>query len=150
MAKESPTLLDMVNAATADDLAQIDQKITSAEADLSQTVAKAEAEIASLKSLRRVIDIKINGKPARKKREAKASSPGEPAAGASGSNGQVLLIDRVMFVIKQHGPTFPAGIGRKLDVTEAAVNQAVTLGIRGGKKIKALADGRIALSAHTE
>jgi hypothetical protein len=140
MVKESDSsIVDLLDKCTAKDLADVDQKIAAEESALGQLLKNSESKIASLRALRRVLDIMLNGKPQRKKREAKAAAP------PSDINDTTLrLIDRVVSVVKQHGSSFPAAIARKLDVTEGQVNMAASHGVRAGR-VKVLDDGRISL-----
>jgi hypothetical protein len=151
-----PTLLDLMARATAADLAEIDQQIAAKETELAEAEKRIGGELDALKQLRKVVDVKLNGKPARKKPERKAKAGVSAASSGNGHAGNGAgpinrlndgLAGDIVACIKLHGAAFPAAIGRKLDRTEQAVNMSVT---KRPDLLKRLSSGQIGLADHDE
>ncbi len=76
--KSGNMLLWLANATTAD-LAEIDQEIAKVQGEIDAVLAKHKGRLASLQSLRKVIDLKVNGAKERKKPTRKAASKSDVA-----------------------------------------------------------------------
>lgn len=147
MAKEQkPSLVDLVAKATAADLAVIDEQITARETELAEATARIGGELGSLKALRRVIDIKLHGKPQRKTRQPRKAQAPAATSHASGDAPTGLQSEIIGF-ITLNGPGFPEAIGRKLDRPAQAIACSVS---KRPDLLKKLSDGRIALANHEE
>lgn len=94
-------VIDAIRNATADDLAEIDQRIS----DLT-------GELESLKAARKIIDTRINGKTER--------TSGEKPARISSED----LAQKVFDCVTTNGPGTPRAIALKLGVTPIAVGKA--------------------------
>lgn len=115
------SLVDLLNKASASDLADIDQQIAAKQTELDEATKKIGGQLDSLKAIRKVLDLRINGKPARKKREPK-SSPVNRLPSVNG-NGHGRAVDRdaagitvqsVAEILKSCGPCSPYTIAKKL------------------------------------
>ena len=156
---KSPSLVDLVAKATEADLASIDEQIKAKESELDEATKRIGGELDALKSLRKVIDLKLHGKPERKKRQpaVKLTQNGNghepdgfrlppPAKSRIVTAHEGALASEIIGHVTLHGPGFPAAIARKLDRTETGVKMAVSK----SDGLKTLADGRVALSTHDE
>lgn len=143
---EEPDLIDLLAKASEADLAKLDTRITDKQAELDAITMRIGGELSALQSLRKVLDIKLHGKPARKKPERKAKAASATTATVEHGAPTGLAAD-IVACIQVHGPAFPAAIGRKLDRTEQAINMSVT---KRPDLLKRLSDERIALADHEE
>lgn len=99
MSKTNSTIVDLFASAGAADLEAIDAKI----ADLEARAAAVRGEIDSLRVIRKAIDVKVHGKPARK-------SPRRKAMPASAVATAGTTQDKIIAAIEQHGPLSGAQI----------------------------------------
>lgn len=107
------SILDVLNAATETDLEAIDARI----AELEAAIQQHEATILSLKSVRRTIDIKLHGKPERKKPVRKVKGDGSQAKGDDNVDRQ-----RIHDWLSKHGePAKPGVIGAALGIHSVRV-----------------------------
>lgn len=158
MAKDpKPSLVELVAKATEADLASIDEQITAKEAELADATRRIGGELDALKALRKVVDVKLHGKPQRKPRQAKAAShksngepngfrSGPPAPSRVAVHSDTTLASEIIGAINLHGPLLPDTLARKLDRSPVGIKMAV------GKSdhLKLLSDGRVALANHDE
>lgn len=151
---KAPSLIDLLSKATAADLANLDQQIAEKESALAEATKNLEADLASLKALRKVIDVKLNGKPERKKpvRKAKGSVlvPQERPAyhnGDSVGHEEAGLASKIVGLITRDGPLSPQALAIKLGRSPQGINMSVT---KMSSMFKRLSDGRIALPNHEE
>lgn len=131
-AKQKPaSLVDMLAKVSVADLADIDQQIAAKQAELDEATKKIGGELEALKTIRKVVDIKLNGKPARKQRQPKGTKA-EPANRLPSSNGNGLdgisPADKIAKVLKECGPCLPATIAKKLGGEHLLHGVAITLG----------------------
>jgi hypothetical protein len=91
---KAPSLLDMLAKAGAGDLAEIDEQIATKQAELDALSKKLVDELAGLLQLRKVVNIRVNGKPPRKKPERKAKTGGGRGKGRRRSTGIAYRKDR--------------------------------------------------------
>lgn len=125
---KQPSLVDLLARASVADLAGIDQQIAAKQADLDAATKKLGDELDALKAIRKVIDIKLNGKPPRKVRQPKASTT-DPVNRLPSSNGngsgytpgtQVdreaagITVQSISAILKSCGACSPYTIARKL------------------------------------
>ena len=119
-----PDLIDLLAKASAADLAKLDARIADKESELAAVAARIGGELESLKSLRKVIDVKLNGKPARKKPERKAKSAAATTFTQPSENGTVR--DRIYdYLSKQDRPVRPALIAVAVGCSEPSAYAAV-------------------------
>jgi predicted PP-loop superfamily ATPase len=148
MAKTSG-LLDAIKSATAEDLSAIQERIK-----------ELQNELDSLRSAEKLLSIRLNGKPERKRPgpRAKAKAAGTAgnagAAGTSGSpraakpfTGDEKLRDRIFECITVNGPGTAQQIALKLRVSPQAVEEVVSQSdwftvLDSGKIIIATTGGR--------
>jgi hypothetical protein len=165
---EPPKLLDLVAKAGESDLAEIDQQIADQEATLADFTKKAEGDISALKALRKVINIKLHGRPPRKPhvRKAKGSNPPQdgphayrqppsarpglavgPAVGSGGGAVDGTISSRVKNLLMLHGPLSVQALSVKLACSPQAIAMAVT---KSPHSFKRLNDGRVAPSNYDD
>ena len=113
-------LLEQLEACGEATLAELDEQIAAEEQQLAELTSKREAKIAALKSVRKVIDVKVNGKPARKKPQRKAE-------GEEGT-GEKTLKERLYDLIVEKGPLRPAEAARELDCTASGISSTLKCG----------------------
>lgn len=118
---QTAPLFEMIQKATAADLAQLDEKIEAMQA----TARQHQGEIDRLASLRKTINILVNGKPERKKNEKKA-----PKATPGGGNSDSLSDRRIKIakLLSKHGATKPAQLASDLATSQANVMYALNCG----------------------
>lgn len=120
-AKHEPeSLLDVILKADGKELAIIDEKISTMESQ----VESIEAEIAKLKSLRKTINVLINGKAPRKKREAKA----KPAAVPPSSLDVLARRKQIARLLSQNGAMKPVAIAEAMAATPGNVGYWLSSG----------------------
>lgn len=123
-AKNEPeSILDLILKADGKELAIIDHKINLLK-DSAETI---EAEIAKLKSLRKTIDVLINGKAPRKKREAKAKEP-KPAAAAPSGLDVLARRKQIALLLVAQGAMKPAAIAEALGASAGNVGYWLSSG----------------------
>ncbi len=130
MAKTAqPSLVDLLKKATAADLADIDQQIAAKQAELDEATKLIGGELDALKVIRKVLDVKINGKPARQPRGAKKVARQERVNRLPSSNGNGQHVDRdaagitvqsVSEILKSCGACSPYTIAKKLGTPATA------------------------------
>jgi hypothetical protein len=113
MSKSKETsLVSVLASATADDLADIDASI----AEKEQAIKSIEGEIASLRIVRKFIDVKLNGQPQRKKPERKAGGGRKPAP----------VRDAIYDLLAKHDvPMKPATIASQIGAEVGSVYSAL-------------------------
>lgn len=133
MAKAAqPSLVELLKKATASDLSDIDAQITEKQAELDEATKRIGGELDALKVIRKVLDVKINGKPPRApKGSRKAAKGAAPAAGDP-----VSTVDKVAKVLKDCGACLPMTIARKLGGEHLYQSVAITLGKNKDRFIK--------------
>lgn len=115
MAKDCK-LIDCYNAATADTLAAIDEEISKAESE-----AKAcEGKIAGLRTLRRAIDEKLNGKKARQARQPRKAKA--TATGAAHGSATTEYREKAAKYLSHAGPTRPAIIAQHCGIPLGSIS----------------------------
>lgn len=119
-----PTLLDLVLTADGKELEVIDKKI----AEKQAIVDEAQGEVNKLKALRKTIDILVNGKPERKKREAKKKSAKFPPPSADVTNSAEDRRKRIALYLNEHGATRVHELAIQLKEEIANVNYSVSNG----------------------
>lgn len=119
MAKDrKPNLLDVLSTASEADLQEINAQIEAKEKELADTTKAIEAELAALRQLARVVDVKLHGKPARKVRQPKAAkaAPAAPVATAVERDGlepmHAALASQIVALITRSRGTDHAGSHR--------------------------------------
>lgn len=124
------SIMETLGAATADDLATIDDRI-----------GELQKEIDSLSVVRKLIDVKLNGKPKRKS-PSKAKSNGQAAPTTEKASGQMPLDMQIRGLIKEQGcPLVPDAIARALGVSL----QAVAVSAGKSNSLEKTPDGKITL-----
>lgn len=155
MAKDrKPNLIEVLSTAGESDLLEIDAQIEAKEKELADTTKALEGELAALQYLRRVVDVKLHGKPARKQRQAKAAKAGpSPAQAPAGPDRDGLepmhaaLASQIVALITKEGPITPETIARKLDRTPQGVRMAIT---KAGGLFKRMSGDRVGLPGSRE
>lgn len=124
---QQPSLVDLLNKATAADLADIDQQIADKQSELDEATKQLITDLESLKAVRKVIDIRVNGKPARKKREPrKAAGDKGVSQSAASAPASSDLLARIIQIIHGCGPCTSYTISKKLgDTSEYLVRNAL-------------------------
>lgn len=129
--QKQASLVDLLAKVSVADLADIDQQIAAKQAELDEANKRIGGELDALKTIRKVIDIKLNGKPARKKREPKAAKAEPvnrlPSANGNGHDG-TSPVERIRQVLKDCGPCLPATIAKKLGGEHLLHSVSITLG----------------------
>lgn len=130
MAKESKlSVVDSITGATADDLQAIDQSI----ADLQSKITDLDNTMASLRAIRRAIDVRLNGKKPRaphgsKKKAAAtgtAKSNSTPAVTTTASlptDGD--LANRIYDLIAKQGPMGMAAVALAVNASHTECSKA--------------------------
>ena len=149
-ATEPVDIVTLLEQASEDTLVDLEARIKAKQEALDAHIRKAEGEIGALELLRRTVDIKLHGKPLRKKheRKAKTTQPApatSPAVGGWPKPGSVS--EMVVDIIRRHGPGTAESIGGKLGMSPGSVNMAMAHS--NGKLIK-LANHKIALAGTEE
>lgn len=111
-------LLELLGKATAADLAEIDQQI-----------AEHQVEIDKLWAVRKLIDVKVNGKPERKARATRKAGESKPSANGvtsipSGASSGELMINRRKAIAKllgKEGPQRSGVICNRLDIPSGSI-----------------------------
>lgn len=107
-----PTLLEALNYVDAGQLEEIDQRI-----------AALDKERESLVAARKIIDIKLNGKPERAKPQRKAKA-NAPVSGKAYSESDEELRDQVYSILTQaKRPLKPAAIAAEIGISGQKVGQ---------------------------
>lgn len=123
------SIIEQLAHAGADDLTQLETIVASQEAELAELVAERRKSIDALLALAKILSLKINGKPPRKKpvRKVKPMSGGKQDEGGE-SQGDGLApagAQRILDCIMSHGPGTPADIARKIGKTEQQINMCL-------------------------
>lgn len=107
----TPRLIDFVTNATAADLAEIDQEIATVRGPIDQEVGALRGQLSALQALRKVIDLKVNGK--------KAKGTGQKATNAAAKtafhNGQRA---KVAALLGKEGPLLASVISNRLGIPD--------------------------------
>jgi hypothetical protein len=98
------SLLDALANATPDDLA-----------DVEHQMRDTEKKLGSLKALRRVLSIKLNGKQPSQKKTARGRPPATPVGGTDGRRLKVAMY------LLHSGPTRPAVIANSCDIPMGSI-----------------------------
>jgi hypothetical protein len=133
MAKKASAedLLDLIEDCTAATLEELDGKIATLEKQRDETLAKLDRTLEALKSVRKIVNIKLHGKPPRKKpvRKKKGEGQEEQESGArsqeSEDGGEDSLVDRIFNIVHEKGPLGYAQIGNHLGVHHTSIRHAV-------------------------
>lgn len=126
--KDAVSLVDVLRTATAADLQEITDAVTTLETDLAALVADKSREIDALKAAAKMLSIRINGKPPRQPRGAKAAK----AAKETGATGRESEEDgdklkcRIFDLIAEDGPQTIVELATALDRTKQAVAMCVS------------------------
>lgn len=118
MAKTSkPSILDLLAEVSEADLEIIDEKITA----LTTDIANIQAEIDSLRVVRKTVDVKLHGKPERKKpvRKAKAGATAADKPQGDDDADRNRIYD---WLANQGGPCKPGVIDAALGIHHLRVN----------------------------
>lgn len=122
MAKESKlSVVDSITGATAADLAAIDESIT----DLQSKITDLDNTIASLRAIRRAIDVRLNGKKPRaprsdkKKALAKGADKVTTTIGVDGD-----LAHRIFDLVSKQGPMGMAAIALSVNASHTECARA--------------------------
>lgn len=114
-------LFELIQKASATDLQEIDEHIDGLQAE----VDKAQEDIDRLRSLRKTIDILVNGKPERKKRESKPGSSKSPPPNISTRNQDLPVSKRRELIARylaKNGPASPPDIAEALDLEKQNIH----------------------------
>lgn len=113
MAKDTakPSLLDVLEKATTEDLDAVREQI-----------AEHEKQLDSLRAVEKLLNIRINGKPERKKPVRKAAAGNAEPGGQMQATG---LAQKILDLVLSRGPCQPSTAARLLEVSEQAVRIAV-------------------------
>jgi hypothetical protein len=147
-----PNLIEVLSTASEADLLEIDDQIAAKEKELAETTKALEGELAALQYLRRVVDVKLHGKPERKQRQAKAKAAPAPHAASNGDRNEIepmhaALASQIVGLITKEGPITPEVIARKLDRTPQGVRMAIT---KAGGLFKRMSGDRVGLPGSRE
>lgn len=149
----TPSLLDLIGRATEADLSAIDEQIAEKQNELDAATHALQADLDSLRQLRRLIDVKLHGKPARKKTQRKGrGGNGQPTDPADDARSAVVeravgaheaaLASKIVDLITREGPMTDIVIARKLDRTPQGIRMALT---KSAALFRRLPDARVAL-----
>lgn len=134
--QSQPSLVDLLKRAGAADLADIDQQIAAKQAELDEATKRIGGELDALKVIRKVLDVKINGKPARapkgSRKAAKGAAAGQSISGQPGES----PADKIAKVLRDCGPCMPATIAKKLGGEHLLHGVSITLGKNKDRFIK--------------
>lgn len=110
--KPGPTLTEQILSATQADLDSIDETIQK----LVDEIAEQERSVDGLRAIRRAIEIRLHGKPERKKREA-----------STADNGQVKesLADVIHDLLQKEGSMPVPAIAERLCKPPAIIGMAI-------------------------
>jgi hypothetical protein len=106
------SLLDVLASVSADDLAEIDQRMEALQKELD-TLAEA----------RRLINVKVNGKPERKIGSRKKPAAAANSSGETGPSGEIAR--KAAQLLTTNGVMTVAKLAEKLNATYQAVYKAV-------------------------
>lgn len=117
--KQAQKLIETLAAAGPEDLSAIDEQIEALEHELAGLVAEKRKAIDALKRLRAVLDVHVNGKPAKAKRQKRTA--------AESSNGKPSPIrDKIFdFLSKQEIPLKPVAIAEAIGCSKPSVYNAL-------------------------
>lgn len=108
----STSLVDQILFATESDLQAIDERITA----IADEIAEKQRTVEGFRAIRKAIEIRINGKPERKKRE-----PGESGNGVA----KVMLYDAIFDLLTKEGSMPVPAIAERLGKPAAVIGMAI-------------------------
>ncbi|HWA99414.1 MAG TPA: hypothetical protein VG713_13020 [Pirellulales bacterium] len=132
---QRPSIVELFSQANEADLVDIDSRI----AVLEEQRAGIDKQIDSLRTVRRVIDVKLNGKPARvqrQQRKNKTTAVGRPAAQEQ-DDGSDDLFDRIKVYLEHAGETSAPKLAAELGVSVPTVQKR----LNRGQEMKVFARG---------
>jgi hypothetical protein len=118
MTQDAPTLkwLDWLTSAQQSDLDEIDAAVAAVEKEIAEKVGRLRGTLESLKQLRRVLEIKVNG-PKPHKKHTKKARPVEPITAAPSANGDHNTLKlRMARLLGSQGPKTIHDIAAALNV----------------------------------
>ena len=128
--QKEPGILDLLNKVSADDLAAIDEQIVTKRAEFDEIYKRMDAEILALEQLRKVIDVKLNGKPPRAVRGSKKAAKAAAAATKTDAapKAESPLLGQIATVLKTSGACKSMTIAKKLGGEHLEHNVRMLLG----------------------
>ena len=118
-------MIGIIEKAGANDLAEIDQIIADRESELDAYVTAKRSEIDALKQIRKVCDVKLNGKKKPGRRKAKVEvDHSHPPEERSGS-GIPTLADWIAQRIEERGPQTTQQLAMSKPCGESQVKQSI-------------------------
>ena len=106
-AEHKPSIVELIKSATDADLEAIDAEIL----ERRNQIAKLDDEVYALKAMRRTIEVKLHGKPERKKPQRKPQASNQAAAAGEDNDRDR---QRIHDYLSKHGPTKTGTIGDAL------------------------------------
>lgn len=147
-------LLEAILRAGATDLASIDAEIAAKEEALAAAKREIETELAMLKQLRRVLDVKLNGKPARKVRQPKAAKAKGTGGGGQGTGSDDDDTVSVGGLASQIIHLLDAGTGvAPIDLLAERLGRnvhGIKLAISKCRQLQLLDGGRVAMAGYVD
>jgi hypothetical protein len=141
-----PKIVETLTSATEDDLAAIQSAIAELETELNATISEKRKTIDALSAIAKVIDLRLHGKPARKKMQRRSKSappvPGESQAVDELDEAPRKLRDDIYDLIFKEGPMPLPAIAASLNVAP----QAVSMSIRKTPEWFATRNGEVAIA----
>lgn len=119
MAAKKINLIEALQAATAEDLADIDARITAVRDKIEATLRAQRGELDALLAARKLIDLRINGRPS--KAVKGAAKKGASPADGGGSELACAIHD----LLTKEGSLPVAAIAQRLGKTNAAIGVCV-------------------------
>lgn len=120
--KQAQKLIETLAAAGPEELAAIDEQIEALEAELAALVTDKRKAIDALKRLRAVLDVQVNGKPTKAKRQKRAAA----ASGTGGQGKPSPVRDKIFdFLSKQDHPIKVKAIAESTELAYASVYNAL-------------------------
>lgn len=114
----SPSLVDQILFATEADLQAIDEQITA----ITDEIAEKQRTVDGFRAIRKAIEIRLNGKPERKKPERSAG--GAVATNDAGGK-RVKLIERVYALLMSEGSMPLPAIAERVGSTPGSVSGTI-------------------------
>lgn len=108
--KNTKSLLDSIMSATADDLQDIDERITA----IIDEIAEKQKAVTGLQAIRKVVDIRVNGKAPRKSPTPREDGPPKPQ-----------VSDAVYDLLMKEGSMPVPAIAERLGKTPAVIGMAI-------------------------
>ncbi len=121
---DAVSLVDVLRTATAADLQEITAAVAALETDLAALVADRSREIDALKAAAKMLSIRINGKPPRQPRGAKAAKAA--GGGRDSDDDPTSLRCRIYDAIAEDGPLTIVDLCDRLHRTTQAVAMCVS------------------------